>query len=57
MAELIKKAAYTLNPRIKKYDLNGANDIFNSEFPIDYPVTDSGMCSLSLACSMPTPSE
>jgi len=27
------------------------NEILNSEFPIDYPVTDTGMSSFHLSCA------
>ena len=40
MQELIKKAATYVNPHIKAYNFQEVEDILNSEFPIDYPVTD-----------------
>ena len=51
--DLVKKAAIVINPKIKRYKYNEIDEILNSEFPIDYPVTDTSMPSLSLACSLP----
>ena len=51
--ELIKKAALVINPKIKRYKYDEVDEILNSEFPIDYPITDSRMPCLSLACSLP----
>ena len=55
MQELIAKAAIVLNPNIKRYKYDKINEILNSEFPIDYPITDTQMSALSLACSLPEP--
>ena len=51
--DLVKKAAIVINPKIKRYKYAEIDDILNSEFPIDYPVTDTRMPCLSLACSLP----
>ena len=50
--ELIKKAAQVLNPKIKKYKFNEVNNILKSEFPTDYPITDTKMSPLSHACAL-----
>jgi hypothetical protein len=55
MLELINKAAIVLNPNIKRYKYDKINEILNSEFPVDYPITDTRMSALSLACSLPEP--
>ena len=46
------RAAQAINPKIKKYNFDSINNILGSEFPVDYPVTDSQMSALSLACSL-----
>ena len=51
--DLVKKAAIVINPKIKRYKFGEIDEILNSEFPIDYPVTDTRMPCLSLACSLP----
>ena len=48
----MKRAAIVLIPKIKKYKLNEVTNILNSDFPTDYPITDTKMPSLSLACSL-----
>lgn len=55
MVELIKKAATVINPNIKRYNYDKVNEILNSEFPIDFPVTDTKMSTLCLACTLPEP--
>ena len=55
MIELINKAAIVLNPNIKRYKYDKINEILNSEFPIDHPITDTKMSALCLACSLPEP--
>ena len=55
--DLIKRAAMVLNPKIKRYKYDEIDEILNSEFPIDYPVTDTKMPCLSLACSLPEKTE
>jgi len=42
-----------LNTRIKKCNKDGVDELLNSEFPIDYPVTETGITSLGLACTLP----
>ena len=49
---LIRKAAIVINPKIKRYQLDGVKQILNSEYPVDFPVTDTNMSALSLACSL-----
>ena len=41
-----------LNPKIKKYKFDGVEEILNSEYPIDFSVTDTQMSAFSLACSL-----
>ena len=55
MEALIQKAAIVLNPNIKRYKYDKINEILNSEFPINYAITDTKMSSLSLVASMPEP--
>ena len=55
LQELIRKAAIMLNPSIKRYKYDKINEILNSEFPPDFPIGDTEMSSLCLACSMPEP--
>ena len=51
--ELVREAARLLNTKIKQYKFDDVKDILESgEFPIDFPVTDTQMSALSLACSM-----
>ena len=50
--ELVKKAAQVINPKIKKYKFDEVNNILSSEFPIDTPVTDTYMPSMSHSASL-----
>jgi hypothetical protein len=38
--------------KIKKQKLKEVQEILSSEFPVDYPVTDTNLSSLSYACSI-----
>jgi ankyrin repeat protein len=44
-----------LNPSIKRYKYDKMKEIFESEFPVDHPITDTSMSALSLMCSLPEP--
>jgi hypothetical protein len=37
---------------VKKQKLKEVQEILSSEFPVDYPVTDTNLSSLSYACSI-----
>jgi len=41
LQDQIKLAAFSLGPKIKRYDFEGIQRILDSSFPIDYPVTDT----------------
>ena len=49
---LVKKAAVILPLKIKKQKLKEVHEILSSEFPVDFPVTDTNLSSLSYACSI-----
>ena len=51
--QLIKKAAIVISPKIKRFKHQEVEEILDSEFPINTPVTDTQMSSLSLTCSLP----
>ena len=48
----IQKAAFVLGAKIKKYDLEAAEEILERDFPINYPVSDTQMPPLGLICSL-----
>ena len=48
---LVKKAATVLPAKINKNKCEDVDGIIQSEFPIDYPITDTGMTVLIVACS------
>ena len=50
--KLIQKAAMVLSTKIKREKIDEVQNVLNSEFPVDYPITDTGMSALSFACSM-----
>ena len=54
MQVLVKKAAIVIPLKIKKCKNNEVLEILKSEFPVDYPVTDTNLSSLSFACSVTT---
>lgn len=58
MIDIFRAAAYLFN-YIKHYQFDGINEILNSEFPIDFSITDTDMSALSMTCTMPdrTPQE
>ena len=41
-----------LSAKIKKHKVKEVQDVLNSEFPVDYPITDTRMSALSFACSL-----
>ena len=49
---VIFRASSVLYLKIKKYKLKDAYNILSSEFPIDEPITDTKMSSLSVACTL-----
>ena len=49
---LVRKAAQLLNPKIKKYKFKEVNNILESEFPIDEPITDTNMSAICLATTL-----
>ena len=51
--QLIKKAAIVISPKIKRFKHQEVEEILDSEFPINTPVTDTQMSSISLTCSLP----
>ena len=55
--KLIKKAAQLLNPKIISYSYEQVAKIMNSEFPVDYPITNTNMSAFQMACSMPDNTE
>ena len=50
--KLIEKAAMVLSAKIKKHKVKEVQDVLSSEFPVDYPITDTRMSALSFACSL-----
>ena len=50
--KLIDKAAMVLSAKIKKHKVPEVSDVLNSEFPVDYPITDTRMSALSFTCSL-----
>ena len=41
MQSLMRKAAIVLNPKIKRYKIEEVSQILNSDYEIDFPVTDT----------------
>ena len=52
MANLVRKAAIVLNPKIKKYRFDEIKNILECEYPIDTNVTDTKMSALGLSCTL-----
>ena len=52
LQQLVQKAATVLPTKIKKCKTGEVKDIIASEFPINYPITDTGLTVLSHACSL-----
>ncbi len=52
LQDQIKMAAFSLGPKIKRYDFDEIQKILDSGFPIDYPVTDTKMPALTAICSL-----
>ena len=50
--KLITKAAMVLSTKIMKHRVDQVKDVLNSEFPVDHPITDTGMSALSFACTL-----
>ena len=55
--KLIEKAAMVLSAKIKKHKVKEVQDVLSSEFPVDYPITDTRMSALSFASSLTENSE
>ena len=49
---LIQKAAAIMPDKIRKAQVDKVRDIIQSEFPVDQPITDTGMTTLTVACSV-----
>ena len=52
LQKLVEKAATVLPAKVKKQKVQEVGEIIQSEFPIDFPITDTGMTVLTVACSL-----
>ena len=52
LEELIQKAAAIMPDKIRKAQVDKVRDIIQSEFLVDHPITDTGMTTLTVACSV-----
>ena len=52
LQKLVEKAATVLPAKVKKHKVSEVGEIIQSEFPIDFPITDTGMTVLIVACSL-----